>query len=324
MSLAYNPASAAPGYYPAYNTAGERWSSQFSMLSLAPSGWYNARSAANYAAPAYGLIIQTGSGSSGSNLITASAALDTSLPVAGLGMKVRIDGTDIYTNASISGAALTTVETLTSTYPAGRSLAVQQISQLNDLSGNSNHATKASGFVYVPSGINSKPAWWGGRTRFANAMSFTNPIVFTGPYTIYIVLTYYASIAAAGITGKANNNTTSCFFRIQSGGQLSTSFHDSSTATTTLGSVITANTPMILAFQYDGTNHKYAINNGAWVTVSDNGSGTATFNALGIGNSTTSSGYSGPIGEAIYIGSATNTAQHTNIITDLNGYWGIY
>jgi hypothetical protein len=324
MVIAYNPAYSITNY-PAYNPAGYGGGGgPFTPLSLSPSGWYSARNASNYAAPAYGNITQTGSGFSGFHAINTSAAVDTSLPTAGLGMKIRIDGTDIFTDSSISGSVITTVEVLTNTYLSGRPLAVQQVPQLTDLSGNNNHATSATGLIYVPSGINSKAAWWGGRTRFANAMFFTNQIVFTGAYTLYFVLTYYASSAGAGITGKANNSTSSSFFRVQSSGQLSTSFHDNSTATTTLGVVITTGTPMILAFQYDGTDHKYAINNGAWVTVSDNGSGNSTFAALGIGSSTTSAAYSGPIGEALYIGSATNTSQHTNVLTYLNSYWGIY
>src|SRR5882762_5603564 len=100
----------------------------------------------------------TGSGTSGTKVITASADVSNSLDI---GEKPKIAGTDIYTIASIATATINTVETLTNTYIAGSTLAVDSISQINDISGNGNNAQQGTALnepIYNRTGINDLPS----------------------------------------------------------------------------------------------------------------------------------------------------------------------
>src|SRR5882757_11063268 len=72
---------------------------------------------------AYQNITPTGSGTSGTHTITASATMAN---LALIGNKFRIGGIDIYTISAISTVTITIVETLTATYAAGSALALDK------------------------------------------------------------------------------------------------------------------------------------------------------------------------------------------------------
>ncbi len=119
--------------------------------------WLKA-SAINSITKAYASIVPTGSGTSGTTTITASATVANMVQA---GAKLRIGGTDIYTVASISTITITTVETLTATYNAGSTLELDKVTRQLDISGNGNHPTAAAGTAcptYTPNAKNGKAA----------------------------------------------------------------------------------------------------------------------------------------------------------------------
>ena len=104
----------------------------------------------------YQNITPTGTGTSGTHTITASATMAN---LAFIGNKIRIGGTDIYTISAISTVTITTVETLTATYSAGSALALDKESQILDKSGHSNNAANATVDqqpTYIPAIKNNK------------------------------------------------------------------------------------------------------------------------------------------------------------------------
>jgi hypothetical protein len=104
---------------------------------------------------AYQSITPTGTGTSGTTTITASATMAN---LGFIGDKIRIGGTDIYTISAISTTTITTVETLTNNYVAA-ALALDKESQVNDKSGHSNTAANATADTqptYIPAIKNGK------------------------------------------------------------------------------------------------------------------------------------------------------------------------
>lgn len=102
---------------------------------------------------AYQNQVATGTGTSGSTTITASADQTSKMQA---GMKLRMKGTDIYTIVSVSTVTITTLETLSQSYAAD-AMALDRISQWNDKSGLGNHATQATALsrpIYNPVQLN--------------------------------------------------------------------------------------------------------------------------------------------------------------------------
>lgn len=123
-----------------------------------PNYWINAR---NYSSLSNFITYQnntlTGSGSSGTTTITASADASNLMFI---GQKFRIGANDVYTIANISTTTITTVETLTANYTT-QILYNLKDSQISDSSGNFNNATNATASsqpTYVQTGIGSQPA----------------------------------------------------------------------------------------------------------------------------------------------------------------------
>ncbi len=134
---------------------------------------------------AYQNLAATGSGTSGTTVITA-ASTETGKVQAG--MKLRIGGTDIYTVASVSTTTINTIETLTSNYVA-QAMALDRVSQWNDKSGRGNNATQGTALtqpVYNPAILNSKAvlAFDGANTLALPSALYTLP---TGASTIFCV-----------------------------------------------------------------------------------------------------------------------------------------
>lgn len=130
-------------------------------------------------------LAATGSGTSGTTVITA-ASTETNLVKAG--MKLRIGGTDIYTVASVSTVTINTVETLSTNYVA-QAMALDRISQWNDLSGKGNHYTQSTALtkpVYNPAQLNS-----GAVISFDGANSLVAPSALyslsNGANTVFVV-----------------------------------------------------------------------------------------------------------------------------------------
>ncbi len=133
----------------------------------------------------YQNLAATGSGTSGTNTITA-ASTETNLVQAG--MKLRIGGTDIYTVASVSTVTITTVETLTASYVA-QPMALDRVSQWNDKSGRGNHATQGTALkqpVYNPAQLNNLSVLTldGANTMILPSALYTIP---NGANTIFMV-----------------------------------------------------------------------------------------------------------------------------------------
>lgn len=93
---------------------------------------------------AYQLLTSTVTGTSGGTTLTCTG--DEHLNIFA-GMTVQVAGTTAYTVqsvATVSGhTTITVVGTLSATYTAGTTIAVQRISQWSDLSGNGNHLVQA-------------------------------------------------------------------------------------------------------------------------------------------------------------------------------------
>lgn len=126
-----------------------------SMIVPNLQAWYDCSNLSTIT-KAYQNVSQTGSGSSGTTTITASSSVINIVPI---GSKLRIGTTDIYTVAAVSGSTIITIETLSSNYSSGTALALDKVSQINDLSGkgfNATQGTAANQPVYVPNNQNGK------------------------------------------------------------------------------------------------------------------------------------------------------------------------
>ncbi len=154
---------------------------------------------------AYVNLAATGSGTSGTNTITA-ASTETNLVQAG--QILRIGGTDTYTVSSVSTVTITTVETLSTNYVA-QAMALDRGSQWNDTSGQGNHVTQATGLnrpIFSPNYLNGHAAFIGDGASFFSLPSalLTFP---SSDSTIFIVAKRNSetalanSLITAGVTG---------------------------------------------------------------------------------------------------------------------------
>lgn len=131
-------------------------------------------------------LVATGSGTSGTTVITASADMTSKVQA---GFKIRIAGTDIYTVASVSTTTINTVETLSTNYTAGSALALNRCSQWWDKSGLGNHSTQSTALarpVLNPAKQNGSSALGWDGASFMNMASGTYGI-FAGDSTIFSV-----------------------------------------------------------------------------------------------------------------------------------------
>lgn len=121
---------------------------------------------------AYQNLVATGTGTVGTNTITASGVVTNLIQP---GMKLRISGTDIYTVASVATPVITTVELLSTSYVA-QIMAVDRVSQWNDKSGFGNHATQGTALIqliYNPARLNGQAVLTGDGASymFANGVA---------------------------------------------------------------------------------------------------------------------------------------------------------
>jgi len=252
----------------------------------------------------------TGSGTSGTKVITASADVSNSLAI---GEKPKIAGTDIYTIASIATATINTVETLTNTYIAGSTLAVDSISQINDISGNGNNAQQGTALnepIYNPTGINNLPSMNFDDNRFVIFPTITA----SAGFTIFIVNQTNAinlpeialGSGSAALTNKIGITTGSkLFVRIINAGSI-----DSTTLNYPSGN-------NILALRRDSSDKIDASFNNASLTrlFSDVAqSGNSAWASIGIDSQVNSTDWSGAIGDVLIYPFAFTNAQITQEI----------
>lgn len=283
---------------------------------------------------AYQTITPTGSGTSGTTTITASATMAT---LGFVGQKLRIAGTDIYTLSLISTTTLTTVETLSATYNAGSALANDKISQILDKSSNSNTATQATADsqpTYIPNKKNGKSlmGFDSNNDGLSIASSSSVDNIFAAGGTMIFVFNPRGSGAAG--SGRIFEKTN---IRLLMNGATGLNFTQitSGTAGTwvTSGSQIAVNNYYILVMTYDASSVATApklylnSNTAAGLTVSSAPTGTATSDAsaaLYIGNrSTLDRGFDGFIAEALAYKRVLTAAEIAQELTYWGNYYGI-
>lgn len=236
-------------------------------------GYYNYPTVGN-TTKGYVDLVATGAGVSGTTTITATATLANKVQA---GMKLRIGGTDIYTVASVSTVTVTTVETLTTTYAALSALALDRISQWNDISGEGNHLTQATALsrpIFTPAKLNSQATATGDA---ASTMVVPSGLwgLSNGPNTIMAVSN--RTLAAAAINR---------IFTLGASGSTRTSLDYTATANTldyqsrnAAGSGVTdasfTETAFIISCGYrSGTTQSIQVNNDA-ATTNTNGANSS-------------------------------------------------
>lgn len=232
---------------------------------------------------AYQNLAATGSGTSGSTVITAAS---TEANLVQAGMKIRIGGTDIYTVASVSTVTINTVETLTANYVA-QPMALDRVSQWNDKSGRGNHFTQGTALtqpVYNPARLNSNAV-----VTFDsnNHMLRTLASDITGTrMTVFCVCKRTSvSVNTSALIGLANGQTndydnvgSSVFFDETDGTTLTTDNNSAFRSTATHPGNGVA---YIAATRFDGTNNTMYLNNVAKTPVAC--ANTLAFHTLYLG-----------------------------------------
>jgi len=238
---------------------------------------------------AYSNLTATGSGTSGTTSITASGTI-TNLIQAG--EKLRIGGTDIYTVATASGTAITTVETLTATYNAGSAMALERISQWSDSSGYNNHATQATASkrpVYNPNQLNGKAVttWDGANTLMLPSGLYS---IANGDNTIFMI-TKRNSEAGTNIYLMQMTEAAALrqYLRFSLTAGQATYVNRQSDANQVTVTGLTNTNYQILRMQLSGTTQAIASNNGTAVT-NTSGQYESGIDLAAIGSNAASSG----------------------------------
>ncbi len=285
----------------------------------------------------YQNITPTGSGTSGSTTITASASMAA---LAQVGNEIRIGGTDIYTISAISTVTITTAETLTSNYSAGSVLALDKISQLTDKSGSSNTATQATADSqpsFVPSIKNTKNGigFDGINDAFAIASSASMDNIFgTGGSQIFVI---NPRGNGGGGNGRLCEKTYQMIVSGLSGGNFNFIFTQPTSGAdwqwTTASRLIAQNGYSIVIITYNAATASTApqvyINSSSntSLNVTGTGSSTATSDAgvqYTLGNRTAlDRAYNGLIMEAIAYKRILSAAEIRQVLLYLANKWKI-
>lgn len=267
----------------------------------------------------YQNLAATGSGTSGSNTITAASTEDSLVQA---GEKLRIGGTDIYTVASVSTVTITTVETLTSTYIAA-AMALDRVSQWNDKSGKGNNVTQgtaASQPVYNPAQLNGKAvlSFDGNNTLVIPSALWT---LTSGPSTTFIVTkrnteggttrgvlalrisgTAYFLVAHDGTAGRIDfRNAASTIINVD--GNTNTNFN-----------IVTA--------RRSGATQGLSINNGA-ETTNASATDSSSIDAGVVGSGSSGTACIGQIAEIIIYNRSLSASEIVQVNKYLSQKWGI-
>lgn len=269
---------------------------------------------------AYQNLAATGSGTSGSTVITA-ASTETNLVQAG--EKIRIGGTDIYTVASVSTVTINTIETLTANYVA-QPLALDRVSQWNDKSGLGNNVTQGTALnqpVYNPAQLNSNAVM-----TFDGVSTFIMPsglyFVPNGDNTIFAIGKYSGQGVDQYILGMERSGVDNLFLRSNLGSGIVAFVNTSSNgAGEVTVSGITKTNYNIYQAGISGTTVSLAVNNGTAATATGS-KATATVGTIG-GFSTGASRIIGGISEIIIYNRALSASEIVQVNRYLSQKWGI-
>ncbi len=277
-----------------------------------PSTWNTASSYTNLTA--------TGTGTSGTNSITASGTI-TNLIQAG--EKLRIGGTDIYTVATASLLAITTVEPLTTNYVAA-AMALDRASQWTDSSGQGNNftqSTAATKSVIKPATLNSH-----------GVMAFDGVNTLTGPSGLYTIPNGPNTLFTIARRASEAATTTRLLTMVQSGvaNRYLTSFSSTagsvsfaSSGGTSISNTGNTNTNFqIMCFRRTGTAQGVIINNGTEAVNASGGNGTPV-DRCDLGSLSGAGGLIGDIAKVALWDSYLSDAECQYMFKTLSGETGI-
>lgn len=277
-----------------------------------------------YITRSYADIVPTGSGTSGTTTITASASVSAVIPV---GAKLRIGATDIYTVSAVSTTTITTVETLTATYTAGSALAVQAVSKWKDKSGNINSViqnTDSLKPVYAPNIRNGNSCIWFG----ADGLAIPSGVfpVPNGANTIFIVAqsTLVDANDRAMLTLSEGGNGRYVLRHSAVSGEINFVNNTSNTNPVTATNIVKANWNVYTG-SFNGTSGlTLAVNAGSNFTAStgaaENGCDAGSVGANGPINTAFFRGY---IGEVIVYDKLLNSAEIAQVKAYLANKWSV-
>jgi hypothetical protein len=295
----------------------------FSPLLYTPALWLYVSDSPATVTKAYTNITPTGSGTSGTSTITASATVATFVPI---GAKLRIGGADIYTVTNVVTTTITISGTLSTNYVA-QALAVEAVSQLNDKSTNGYNATQSTDSlkpVYVPAIRNNKDALWYGNSGLS-VPSGIFPIP-NGANTMFVV--------SQSTLADANDRS---IITLSEGGSGRYVLKYSLTANEVHFTNNTSNTNPVIATgvtkanwnlfttSFNGTTGlTIAVNSGSDFTAStgaaENGCNAA---AIGANGGITTAFMRGYIGEVIIYNRLLNSNEIAQVKAYLRNQWGL-
>ena len=267
----------------------------------------------------YNNMTETVSGTISTNTLTASADVSAKLQT---GNYIRVNGTDIYTVASVSTVTITTVETLTSTYAALTVLARREISQWNDKSVNANHVTQGTATnqpQVITSGQNNKGIlYFDGADRLqlpAALLSIPN-----GPSTLFIVCKQATGgVQAAPFEMNASGSGRYNLLFLSTSGSVNFTSRAGGTGVTITG--VTPTNFNIFNGRRSGTTEAISYNGGS-ETSDANAADEASITAGSVGGITGLS-FTGSIAEVILYNRSLSALEIFNINKKLSYKWGV-
>jgi len=259
----------------------------------------------------------TVSGTSGTKTLTASTGISALLLA---GMKLLINGSDIYTVANAGGTSITTVENLTTNYTAATS-ATERCSQFLDKSSyarNLSQSTSSIRPIYISNSIGNLPG-----IAFCNNAYFDfSSITLSTSFCMFFVLrstTFNTTRMIIGSGSSGNNNkigmdsSGNFFVRIINSGST-----DQSISFPAPNSVLFVrrddSNKIDTSFNYSSLNRLFS-------DIAQ--SGNSVYSVLGIDDATSSSDWSGFLSEVMIINRDISNTELSFIYRYLNNKYSV-
>lgn len=268
----------------------------------------------------YNTITETISGTIGNNILTATATVAAKIFA---GNKIKVGPTDIYTVSSVSTTIITTLETLTATYPTLTSISVGHASQWSDKSGQGSHATQGTSTAqpkYVGNSLGGKSvlAFDGGDTLALPSTLYSIP---NGASTLFAVAKRDTEAATSTRIISMNQGAGTFGYYLNFSATVGTVEYLNNTALNVASTGNTNTNYQIITALRSGITQSISINNNT-PTTNTNGAGVSGIDRAYIAsNNNTDRFLIGAIAEILIYNRALSNAEMARINRYLSTKW---